>query len=303
MFYSNDGGAGAGPGAPGGAPRSRAERLAELQEAALRSAVESSRTGGAHAQPAYPPPATAAAPAAYRGAEGAGHAAPRGHGGGGGQAGAMAAQRDFYMGRGRGYPGQGQWAGAAGGPVIPAGTIVRVALENGIDSTLPGPVFGRVLEPVWDATMTRVVIPANTLVMGTYNSGVRMGQSRMQFAWDRLFLERVPGQRVAVELGGMPGVSLDGASGVSARVDDHFDRALGATLVGALAAGAAGAAGGPVNPLAQNPGQVALSTAGGSVARGANAWAARYLDATPTLSLPQGSVVGMMLTRDLQIHH
>ena len=183
------------------------------------------------------------------------------------------------------------------GDKVATGTIVSVVLETGINSQLPGMILGVVAAPVYDPTMTKIVIPSGSRLVGQYNNRVEPGQTRAQLRWSRLVL---PTGRV-IALPNLPGVDFAGFSGVEGQVDEHWGRiALGA-VISATFSSAAAVFGGPTNQLNVQPRQQALYGAFEPFQATGQAIAKRFLSVEPTLTIQAGALVGMLVTQDLVI--
>lgn len=206
------------------------------------------------------------------------------------------AQQEAFFVRGP-QEGRPQGRALSGENVVEAGTLVDLVLQTGLNSDLPGVVLAQVTKPVYDRTMRTIMIPAGTKVMGVYNAQVAPGQQRAQVVWQRMIF--ADGRQVA--LAQFPGVDLSGQSGFDADVDEHWDKiAAGAVLSGAFSASGAALAG-PTNQLQVRPGQQALYGAAQPFQTVGEGLAKRYLEVKPTLRLPPGARVGMLVLEDLRV--
>jgi type IV secretion system protein VirB10 len=71
--------------------------------------------------------------------------------------------------------------------VVQAGTVIPGALLTGIRSDLPGLITAQVTEGVYDTPTGRTrLIPQGARLIGTYDSQVAFGQSRVLLVWTRL---------------------------------------------------------------------------------------------------------------------
>lgn len=178
---------------------------------------------------------------------------------------------------------------------VQAGTVVQAVLATDINSELPGTIVAQIVQPVWDPTLTRIVIPSGSRLLGEYDSGVELGQTRTQVAWTRLILST--GESVALDR--FPGASLSGASGVPSEVDEHWDRLLAGAALSAAFAASGAALSGPVNQLSIDPRQQAIQGGARPLQELGEERSKRYLEARPTLTVPQGARVGMLVPTDL----
>lgn len=185
--------------------------------------------------------------------------------------------------------------GSVGMRCVQAGTLVKAVLATAIDSSLPGMIVAQVSHPVWDPTLTRIVIPAGSKILGEYGPGLEPGQTRAEVAWTRLIL--TSGE--SVKLDRYPGASMGGASGVTGEVDEHWDRLLsGAALSGMFAASGAALAG-PVDGFSVNPARQAITGGARPLQELGEQRAKRELSLGPTLRVGVGTRVGMLVSSDL----
>ena len=125
-------------------------------------------------------------------------------------------KQNFYNNQGTGEAGTGRYLAKN---TIWDGTIIKGALETGINTDNPGVVIARVTENVYSSyDYSYLLIPEGTLLYATYNSSVSYGQDRVQIAWNLLI--RPDGYRM--ELGNMNGVDSEGYSGVEGWKYNHI---------------------------------------------------------------------------------
>lgn len=99
------------------------------------------------------------------------------------------------------------------------GTIVRVVLDRSLNTDTPGAIRGRVTSDVFDSlTQQILVIPRGSVVVGSYMNSLLIGQARILIATERLIL---PNGK-SISLLGTPASDMQGASGIEAKVDNHF---------------------------------------------------------------------------------
>lgn len=104
------------------------------------------------------------------------------------------------------------------------GSYIAMRLEGDVNSGQPGMVRARVTEDVYDTvTGCRLLIPAMTMVQGTYNSKVAIGQTRNLIVWNYMGFE----DGSDLDLGAMQGYDSNGAAGMEADVDNHYMRLFG----------------------------------------------------------------------------
>lgn len=85
---------------------------------------------------------------------------------------------------------------------------------SGINSDLPGQIIGQVREAVYDsATGTQCLIPPGSRVVGTYDSGVTLGQTRALAVWRRIIYP--DGSSISID--NMPGTDMGAMLGSTTR--------------------------------------------------------------------------------------
>lgn len=191
-------------------------------------------------------------------------------------------------------------AGAASGRLAPplspyvlqAGAVIPAALITGVRSDLPGPITAQVIQNVYDSPTGRILlIPQGARLIGTYDSEVSLGQTRVLLAWDRLVL---PGGR-AIALDRQPATDGAGQAGLQDETKDPWGAmakaALLSTLLGVGAELGSGGDDGLIRALRRGT-QDTLSQTGQQVVR-------RRLDVQPTLTLRPGLPLRVLVTRDL----
>ena len=99
------------------------------------------------------------------------------------------------------------------------GSVIRARLITGINSELPGQITAIVTSDIYDSVKGRyLLIPRGTKVIGMYSSDVKMNAQRLFAGFSRLIFP----DGTSLNLGAMPGQSLDGYAGIDANVDTHF---------------------------------------------------------------------------------
>ncbi|MEJ0066185.1 MAG: TrbI/VirB10 family protein [Caulobacteraceae bacterium] len=115
--------------------------------------------------------------------------------------------------------------------VVQAGTVIPAALITGLRSDLPGQITAQVTQNVFDSPAGRyLLIPQGARLVGSYDSQVSFGQSRVLLAWTRLIL---PGGR-SIVLEKQPGADAAGFAGLQDGVDHHWKQLFGAALLSTI---------------------------------------------------------------------
>lgn len=110
---------------------------------------------------------------------------------------------------------------------VKTGTYIPMALEQGINSDLPGQITARVTEAVYDTvTGCRLLIPAMSKVVGRYDSKVALGQGRILAVWNSMIFP----DGAELNLAGMQAYDMAGQSGLQSDVDNHYLRLIGLTF-------------------------------------------------------------------------
>ncbi len=179
--------------------------------------------------------------------------------------------------------------------VVQAGTIIPAALITGIRSDLPGQITAQVTEPVFDTPTGRIrLVPQGARLIGTYDSQVSFGQSRVLLVWTRLIMPN--GRSIVLER--QPGADTAGYAGLEDEVDNHwlelFRAATLSTLLGVgTELGSGGNGSDLISALRRGAGQ-SLNQTGQQVVR-------RNLNIQPTLTIRPGFPVKVIVNRDLVI--
>lgn len=113
--------------------------------------------------------------------------------------------------------------------VLRQGKVIPAVLGRQINSDLPGRITAYVSTNVYDPD-GRLLIPKGATLVGKYDSGVQVGQTRVMFAFERLVLPN----GYSFDLPAAPGADLAGAAGMTGDVDNHFLKMFGSSLLIAL---------------------------------------------------------------------
>lgn len=177
--------------------------------------------------------------------------------------------------------------------ILQAGAIIPAALQTGLNSDVPGRVVATVTTPVRDSlTGAYLLIPQGARLIGAYQDSVNYGDRRIRIVWTRLVLPN----GWSIELAGLEASDVSGAAGLPAKVDDHLDRvAVTSVLSGALSTAANAAQDRESTAFAQSVGDAAAQEA----ARVGGRIVDRELSVRPTLRVPAGAPVRVLVSRDL----
>ena len=177
--------------------------------------------------------------------------------------------------------------------VLQAGTVIAGALVTGIRSDLPGQITGQVTENVYDSPTGRyLLVPLGAKLIGTYDSQVTFGQSRVLLVWTRLIMPN--GTSIVLER--QPGADTQGFSGLEDEVDNHWSELFKAALLSTLLSvgSEAGSTGQQSDVF-----QALRRGASDSISQTGNQVVRRNLNIQPTLTIRPGFPVRVIVNRDL----
>jgi type IV secretion system protein VirB10 len=177
--------------------------------------------------------------------------------------------------------------------VVQAGSVIAAALITGLRSDLPGQIIAQVTESIFDTPTGRLLlIPQGARLIGSYDSQVAFGQSRVLLVWTRLLMPN--GKSIVLER--QPGADTSGYSGLEDEVDNHWAALFKAALLSTLlSVGSEAGTSGNENNLVQairRGGSESFNQVGQRVV-------SRNLDIQPTLTIRPGFPVRVIVNRDL----
>ena len=108
------------------------------------------------------------------------------------------------------------------------GSVIPAVLVSEIRSDLPGDIKAQTTMDVYDSVNGSVLlIPKGTVLVGKYNSEVRVGQEKVMAGFSRLIFP----SGASADLGGMKGAEGSGESGLFDDVDNHFLKMFGTNFL------------------------------------------------------------------------
>ncbi len=174
-----------------------------------------------------------------------------------------------------------------------AGAVLPGVMITGINSDLPGQIEGQISQNVYDTvTGHYLLLPQGTKVLGTYDSRVTYGQSRVLVVWTRLV--RPDGSNIDLE--GMPGVDMSGYSGMTGKVDRHLVRLLTAVVLGSVIQAGTTAGTSYTNPSVVD---IARQGAGAGINDATQQIVHKELNIQPTIIVAPGSRFNVFTTKDM----
>ncbi|MDO5073148.1 MAG: TrbI/VirB10 family protein [Neisseria animaloris] len=177
--------------------------------------------------------------------------------------------------------------------LIQQGKIIDAALETEIRSDMPSVIIARVTEDVYGETGRYPLLPAGTRVFGEYSSNVRPGQTEVAAMWRRA----ITPQGVEISLDS-PATNNLGVAGMSGSVNNHYGQIFGTAAVLSVLGVASATAG--VSTSDQNNSIAAYrSEVSRSMTETARNMIGRYSDIPPTISVPAGTRIKILVAQDL----
>ena len=181
---------------------------------------------------------------------------------------------------------------------IKAGWEIPAVLEQSLNSDLPGELKGLVASNVYDtATGLYLLIPQGSRLIGKYDSRVAYGQDGVQVSWSRIIYP----DGSSVDLDGMMGLDSHGNAGLRDKVDHHYRRLIGFSVLTSIFTAAF--------EISQRSSQSALTyptpaqTAGSAVGQELSQTGAqitrRNLNVQPTIKVPAGYKFTVRVNRDI----
>lgn len=184
---------------------------------------------------------------------------------------------------------------------IKSGTLIPIVMVTGVNSDLPGEVVAQITRPIYDSiTLSNLLIPAGSTVVGSYDSNIAFAQERILIAWDKIV--RTDG--VNLSLRGMQATDVSGVAGLTGDIDLHLDQvAIGLAFASmfdlgsnALVAAAANVPG--LSTLDSLLGGKERRTAAGDVAK---RLADKWIDRQPTITILPGTAGSILVRQDIRI--
>lgn len=172
--------------------------------------------------------------------------------------------------------------------LVPQGTIIGAVMETALNSDLPGFARAVIQRDVLSFDGSAVLIPAGSRVIGQYKSGVAKGASRIFIVWTRVL--RPDGASISI---GSPAVDDLGRGGVAGKVNSHFLKRFGGSILLTVLTGGITAA---TTALSRGS-TVVVGTA--NEASTLAQQAASDLEIPPTIVTKAGASVRIFVARDL----
>jgi type IV secretion system protein VirB10 len=181
---------------------------------------------------------------------------------------------------------------------IKAGWEIPAVLEQSLNSDLPGELKALVTSNVYDtATGMYLLIPQGSRLIGQYDSRVAYGQDGVQVTWSRIIFP----DGSAIDLSRMVGLDSHGNAGLREKVDRHYRRLLGFSVLTSMFTAAFAVSqqrnqSALVNPSAR---QVATGAVGQELSQTGSQITRRNLNVQPTIKVPAGYKFTVRVNRDI----
>jgi type IV secretion system protein VirB10 len=191
--------------------------------------------------------------------------------------------------------------------VIAQGRIIQATMESALNTDLPAPIRAIVSRDTFGEAGTIPLIPKGSRLIGTYNTDLSSGQSRVFVVWTRVI--RPDGVDVML---GSPLVDSIGQAGIGGQVDSKFQqifsRSVLSSVVGiAFAIGSDKISGGSTTTSNNASGSSTTGDAATTATVNAlnrlgsvtDSFVQKFLDVKPTILVDQGTPVNVFVNRDI----
>jgi type IV secretion system protein TrbI len=181
---------------------------------------------------------------------------------------------------------------------IKAGWEIPAILEQSLDSDLPGELKALVTSNVYDtATGVYLLIPQGSRLIGRYDSRIAYGQDGVQVIWNRIVFPDAS----TIDLNGMVGLDSHGNAGLRDKVDRHYRRLLGFSVLTSMFNAAFAISQQRNESVLVNPsvGQIAAGAVGQELSQTGAQITRRNLNVQPTIKVPAGYRFTVRVNRDI----
>lgn len=193
--------------------------------------------------------------------------------------------------------------------MIAQGKVIDAVLETAINTDLPGPLRAIVSRDVYAESGREVLIPKGSRLIGSYNAGLKRGQTRVYVVWARVI--RPDGIDIRID---SPGVDQLGRAGIEGYVDNKYFEMFAAAFLTSSVTVALGVAS---DQLLDDNGTSSTRTSDGTTSSSGSAGSQAVLsgindfsDTTedilkdilsqaPTITVDQGVRIKVFVNRDL----
>ncbi len=181
---------------------------------------------------------------------------------------------------------------------IKAGWEIPAALEQALNSDLPGELKALVMSNVYDtASGLYLLIPQGSRLIGGYNSRLSYGQNGVQVAWSRIIFPDAS----TIDLQGMNGLDAHGNAGLREKVDRHYKQLFGFAVLTSMFDAALAITQNRQQSVLVYPSatQQAESAVGREVSQLGTEITRKNLNVQPTVKIPAGYKFNVRVNRDI----
>ncbi len=178
---------------------------------------------------------------------------------------------------------------------LKAGSVIPLSLITGLNSDLPGKISAQVRETIYDSvTGNHVLIPQGSKMIGEYDSIITYGQERILLVFKRILLPN--GNSISLEK--FQGIDLQGYSGLSDSVDNHWWRILGSVVISSALTAMAEMTD-DVDKLDSKDGTIIANSVSQEIAETASKIIRRQINIQPTLKVRPGWNFNVFVEKDI----
>lgn len=194
---------------------------------------------------------------------------------------------------------------------IPNGAVLDAALTQAISSEKPGQVSAVIVKDVYGQTGDKKLIPKGSKILGTYTTTAAEGETRIGIIWSRV--QRPDGVTISIDAYAADQL---GQTGIEADVDNRYGKmfenslmlsflTLGSALAAEKVAGTqqgqtnitSSTATATTNITPVNAAVNSIITTSGDIAK---KMAERFSKVNPTLTVPHGTALKIIVNQDLE---
>jgi type IV secretion system protein VirB10 len=190
---------------------------------------------------------------------------------------------------------------------IAQGRLIQATMESALNTDLPAPIRAIVSRDTYGEAGTVPLIPKGSRLIGSYNTALTGGQTRVFVVWTRVI--RPDGVDVAL---GSPLVDGIGQAGVAGQVDNKFQEVFSRAILSSvlnigLAIGSDKITGGSTTTTNNATGTSTTGDAASTATTNAlnrlgsvtDGFIQKFLNVSPTILVDQGTVVNVFVNKDL----
>ena len=196
---------------------------------------------------------------------------------------------------------------------IAQGRIIQATMESAMRTDLPAPIRAIVSRDCYAEGGRVVLIPKGSRLIGTYNTAIGAGQTRVFVVWTRVIRPDGIDVTLSDPLATSPLVDQIGQAGVGGQVDSKFQEMFARSLLASVMNIAVGIAsdkieGGTTTTTnsaeggSQTSGDAATTATTNALNRlgsTSDSFLQRFLNVAPTILVDQGTVVNVFVNKDI----